>query len=96
MDKTFLDKIKTLALLSSFIIIALNTCQGIEPVNEIDNILNNFLWDFVDNFAFIAYGFLYTMTGAVLFNRKNISIKTKLLNIIKYLLVPYLAWQIII
>ena len=96
MDKTFLNKIKTLALLSSIIIVALNTCQGIEPINQLDETLNNFLWDLVDNFSFIAYGFLYTMTGAVLFNRKNISIKTKLLNILKYLFVPYLAWQIII
>lgn len=96
MEKALLNKIKYLALLSSITVVALNTCQGIEPVNEIDNILNNFLWDFVDNFSYIAYGFLYTMTGALLFNRKNISIKTKLLNIIKYLLVPYLAWQIII
>ena len=96
MDKTFLDKIKTMALLSSIIIVALNACQGIEPINKLDENLSNFLWDFVDNFAFIAYAFLYTMTGALLFNINNISIKTKLLNIIKYLLVPYLAWQIII
>ena len=77
MEKTFLNKIKQLALLSSITVVALNTCQGIEPVNEIDNILSNFLWDFVDNFSFIAYGFLYTMTGALLFLDSKESIKNK-------------------
>lgn len=96
MEKTFLNKIKQLALLSSITVVALNTCQGIEPVNEIDNILNNFLWDFVDSFSFIAYGFLYTMTGALLFLDSKESIKNKLLNIIKYILSPYLIWQILI
>lgn len=96
MEKTFLNKIKHLALLSSIIVVALNTCQGIEPVNEIDNILNNFLWDLVDNFAFIAYGFLYTMTGALLFLDSKESVKNKLSNIIKYILSPYLIWQILI
>ena len=96
MDKTSLSKIKKLALLSSLIVVTLNTCQGIEPINELDNILNNFLWDFVDNFSFIAYGFLYTMTAALLFSNIKESIKTKLLNILKYILSPYLIWQIII
>lgn len=96
MEKTFLNKIKQLALLSSIIVVALNTCQGIEPVNEIDDVLNNFLWDFVDNFAFIAYGFLYTMTGALLFLNPKEKIKNKLINILKYILSPYLVWQILI
>lgn len=96
MEKTFLNKIKYLALLSGITVVALNTCQGIEPVNEIDNILNNFLWDLVDNFSFIAYGFLYAMTGALLFLNPKESVKTKLLNIIKYIFSPYLIWQILI
>lgn len=96
MDKTSLSKIKKLALLSSLTVVALNTCQGIETVNEIDNILNNFLWDFVDNFSFIAYGFLYTMTATLLFSNNKDNIKTKFINILKYILSPYLIWQIII
>lgn len=93
MQKTFLNKITYLAFISSLIIVSLNTTQGIEPINQIDEALNNALWNLVDNFSSLAYAFLYTMIGAILFYKKE-SLKTKLINIVKFLFAPYLIWQI--